>query len=152
MPPTRRARAPRRLPPEPTSDRPRRVSSARPAAVTLDSAETMALLDQLDALEQSRKDGRLILPDGDTLEVTNLHKVFWPEIGKTKGDLLRHYARVAPLILPVIEDRPLVMKRLPNGVTGKAFYQHRAPEPVPPASARRRCRTMTCRRGWSGAR
>ncbi len=115
-----------------TSDRPRRVSISRPAAVTLDSAETMALLDQLDALEQSRKDGRLILPDGDTLEVTNLHKVFWPEIGKTKGDLLRHYARVAPLILPVIEDRPLVMKRLPNGVTGKAFYQHRAPEPVPP--------------------
>jgi bifunctional non-homologous end joining protein LigD len=94
--------------------------------------EAAALIDQLDALEQSRKDGRLILPDGDTLEVTNLHKVFWPEIGKTKGDLLRHYARVAPLILPVIEDRPLVMKRLPNGVTGKAFYQHRAPEPVPP--------------------
>ena len=58
--------------------------------------------------------------------------MFWPEIGKTKGDLLRHYARVAPLILPVIKDRPLVMKRLPNGVTGKAFYQHRAPEPVPP--------------------
>ena len=58
--------------------------------------------------------------------------MFWPEIEATKGDLLRHYARVAPLILPVIKDRPLVMKRLPNGVTGKAFYQHRAPEPVPP--------------------
>ena len=132
MPPAPRARAPRRLRPEPPRTAPDASSSARRPAVTLDSGETTALLDQLDALEQSRKDGRLILPDGDTLEVTNLHKVFWPEIGKTKGDLLRHYARVAPLILPVIKDRPLVMKRLPNGVTGKAFYQHRAPEPVPP--------------------
>ena len=40
--------------------------------------------------------------------------------------------RVAPLILPVVDDRPLVMKRLPNGVDGQAFYQQRAPEPVPP--------------------
>jgi bifunctional non-homologous end joining protein LigD len=102
------------------------------AGPTGSDAESAALVEQLTALEQTRKDGRITLPDGDTLEVTNLHKVFWPEIKKTKGDLLRHYARVAPLILPVIEDRPLVMKRLPNGVSGKAFYQHRAPEPVPP--------------------
>ena len=51
---------------------------------------------------------------------------------KTKGDLIRHYARMAPYILPVVDNRPLVMKRLPNGVDGMAFYQHRAPEPVPP--------------------
>lgn len=73
-----------------------------------------------------------MLPDGTALDVTNLQKIFWPEIGRTKGDLLRHYARVAPYILPVVADRPLVMKRLPNGVAGKAFYQHRAPDPVPP--------------------
>ncbi len=94
--------------------------------------DTSAIIEQLTALEQAGKDGRLTLPDGDTLEVTNLQKVFWPDIGRTKGDLLRYYAGVAPLLLPVIDDRPLVMKRLPNGVTGKAFYQHRAPEPVPP--------------------
>ncbi|MCC7123566.1 MAG: DNA ligase D [Acidobacteria bacterium] len=94
--------------------------------------DTSKIVEQLTALEQAKKDGRITLPDGDTLEVTNLQKVFWPEIERTKGDLLRYYAGVAPLLLPVIDDRPLVMKRLPNGVTGKAFYQHRAPEPVPP--------------------
>lgn len=90
-----------------------------------------SIVEQLDALEESRKDGRLTLPDSDTLDVTNLHKVFWPDGRRTKGDLLRYYAQVAPLLLPVLDNRPLVMKRLPNGVDGKAFYQHRAPEPVP---------------------
>ena len=70
--------------------------------------------------------------------------MFWPKQKLTKGDLFRYYVRVAPFILPAIADRPLVMKRFPNGVTGKPFYQHRAPdvpkgvrvEPVP-ARARR---------------
>ena len=87
---------------------------------------------QLDDLQARKKSGKIALPDGDTLEVTNLDKVFWPEGRRTKGDLLRYYTRVAPLILPVLDDRPLVMKRLPNGVDGPSFYQHRAPEPVPP--------------------
>lgn len=89
------------------------------------------LTEQLNDLEERRRDGKLRLPDGDTLDVSNLHKVFWPEPNYTKGDLLRYYARIAPLILPVIEDRPLVMKRFPNGVQGEAFYQHRAPEVYP---------------------
>lgn len=88
------------------------------------------LVAQLDDFEHRRKGGKLRLPDEDTLEITNLHKVFWPAHHYTKGDLLRFYARIAPLILPVIDDRPLVMKRLPNGVDGQSFYQHRAPEPV----------------------
>ncbi len=92
-----------------------------------------SIIDQLNFLEKARKNGRLKLPDGDELEVTNPHKIFWPAIRKTKGDLIRHYARMAPYILPVLDNRPLVMKRLPNGVDGMAFYQHRAPEPVPPA-------------------
>jgi bifunctional non-homologous end joining protein LigD len=91
-----------------------------------------SLIEQLNFLEKARKNGRLKLPDGDDLEVTNLHKMFWPAIRKTKGDLIRHYVRMAPYILPVVDNRPLVMKRLPNGVDGMAFYQHRAPEPVPP--------------------
>ena len=98
---------------------------------TLKRSDVDSLVTQLHDLEKARKNGTLILPGGDTLEVTNLHKVFWPQGKKTKGDLLRHYARVAPYILPVIDDRPLVMKRLPNGVDGPSFYQHRAPEPVP---------------------
>ena len=91
-----------------------------------------SLLDQLTLLEKARKNGRLKLPDGDDLEVTNLHKVFWPAAKKTKGDLIRHYVRMSPYILPVVDNRPLVMKRMPNGADQPFFYQHRAPEPVPP--------------------
>jgi bifunctional non-homologous end joining protein LigD len=89
------------------------------------------LIDQLRALEDSRRDGMLALPDGDSLKVTNLHKIFWPKQKLTKGDLFRYYASVAPFVLPAIADRPLVMKRYPNGITGKWFYQHRI-EDVPP--------------------
>jgi bifunctional non-homologous end joining protein LigD len=89
---------------------------------------TRSLLEQLSALESSRKDGLLTLPDGDSLKVTNLHKPFWPQQKLTKGDLMRYYARVAPFILPAVADRPLVMKRFPNGVAAPPFYQHRAPE------------------------
>jgi bifunctional non-homologous end joining protein LigD len=92
---------------------------------------TESLVEQLDALEKTRRDGVLTLPDGDQLAVTNLHKVFWPKEKLTKGDLFRYYARVAPALLPAIADRPLVMKRFPNGVDAPPFYQHRAPE-VPP--------------------
>jgi bifunctional non-homologous end joining protein LigD len=106
----------------------RRPKAESKSSVALDTSD---VVEQLEALEAARKDGRITLPDGDTLDVTNLRKIFWPDIGRTKGDLLRYYARVAPLILPVIDNRPLVMKRLPNGVKGPAFYQHRAPEPVP---------------------
>ena len=87
-----------------------------------------AIVDQLSELEKARRDGMIALPDGDQLKVTNLSKPFWPKLKLTKGDLLRYYARVAPFVLPAVADRPLVMKRFPNGVGGPPFYQHRAPE------------------------
>jgi bifunctional non-homologous end joining protein LigD len=89
-----------------------------------------SVLEQLNAIEASRHDGLLELPGGDTLRVTNLHKVFWPRQKYTKGDLFRYYAEVSPFLLPAIDDRPLVMKRFPNGVAAPPFYQHRA-EDVP---------------------
>ena len=70
------------------------------------------------------------------MRVTNLAKVFWPDLRITKGDLLRYYVQVSPLILPAVDDRPLVMKRFPNGVAKKAFYQQRHPEPAPPGVRR----------------
>jgi bifunctional non-homologous end joining protein LigD len=88
------------------------------------------IVEQLQSLEDAGRDGTLTLPEG-ALDVTNLRKVFWPASGLTKGDLLRYYARISPWLLPVIADRPLVMKRYPNGVMGKAFYQQRAPDVVP---------------------
>ena len=62
--------------------------------------------------------------------------MFWPEPKFTKGDLLRYYARVAPLILPAVADRPLVMKRFPNGIDKPAFYQQRSRIEQPPAGVR----------------
>jgi bifunctional non-homologous end joining protein LigD len=88
------------------------------------------LIEQLRALEDARRDGTIDLPNGDRLPVTNLHKVFWPKLRLTKGDLFRYYVEVAAFILPAVADRPLVMKRFPNGIHGKPFYQHRV-ESVP---------------------
>jgi bifunctional non-homologous end joining protein LigD len=111
---------------------PRAIAAERARAPKATSKSTVSdLVAQLDAIQKDRGDGVLQLPDGDKLEVTNLGKVFWPKLKLTKGDLLRHYARVAPYILPVIADRPLVMKRYPNGIDAKPFYQHRAPDKVP---------------------
>jgi bifunctional non-homologous end joining protein LigD len=109
------------------------------AARPFTGRETTGLLDQLDAIQASGGDGTLELPSGDRLAVSNLGKVFWPARPRsgqaeplTKGDLFRHYVRMAPYILPALADRPLVMKRYPNGITGKPFYQHRAPDKIPP--------------------
>jgi bifunctional non-homologous end joining protein LigD len=108
-----------------------RVQVLQPRVQAL-SPDLQLLLDQLSDLEASKRTkGLLVLPDGDTLEVGNLHKIFWPAEGLTKGDLLRYYVRVSPQLLPVVRDRPLVMKRYPNGVRDDAFYQHRAPDKVP---------------------
>jgi bifunctional non-homologous end joining protein LigD len=93
--------------------------------------ELDALIAKLEEMEHAKKDGVIQLPGGETLEITNLRKVFWPADGFTKGDLLRFYVRVSPWLLPVVAERPLVMKRFPNGVTGKAFYQQKAPDVVP---------------------
>jgi bifunctional non-homologous end joining protein LigD len=100
------------------------------------SPKSEALLDQLTGLEHARKDGDLLLPNGDALRVTNLSKVFWPALGITKGELLRYYVEVSSYILPAVDDRPLVMKRFPNGVNQPAFYQQRHPEHVPPGVRR----------------
>ena len=94
------------------------------------------VVEQLRAIEASRKDGTIELPNGDRVGVTNLAKVFWPEGKITKGDLLRYYVEVSPYLLPVVEDRPLVMKRFPNGVDGKAFYQQQSRLEKPPAGVR----------------
>ncbi len=119
-----------------TTDRPKGPKRAAARTRSRNSftswrATADALVSQLHDFESRRKPGKLQLPDGDRLDVTNLDKVFWPEANFTKGDLLRYYARIASLILPVVDERPLVMKRMPNGVHAEAFYQHRAPEPVP---------------------
>ena len=77
-----------------------------------------------------------IPPDAESCEtkcgnkkvtLTNLKKIFWPELGKTKRDLLLYYAAVAPALLPHLKDRAMVMKRYPNGIDGKFFFMKRTP-------------------------
>jgi bifunctional non-homologous end joining protein LigD len=95
-----------------------------------------AVVARLRALEDARRDGIIELPDGSSLGITNPHKLFWPKLKLTKGDLLRYYATVAPLILPAVADRPLVMKRFPNGIDAPAFYQQRSRLEKPPPQVR----------------
>ena len=109
-----------------------RAAGARPGA----EADDDAVIQQLRELEDARRDGTIELADGSRLGVTNLAKIFWPAQKLTKGDLLRYYATVAPLVLPAVADRPLVMKRFPNGVAGAAFYQQRSRLEKPPPGVR----------------
>ena len=69
--------------------------------------------------------------DKKEVRLTNLDKPFWPELGITKGDLIQYYADVAPLLLPHIRDRAMVMKRYPHGAAGEFFFMKRAPTPRP---------------------
>ena len=65
------------------------------------------------------------------VKLTNLPKIFWPDEGITKRDLLQYYADVSSALLPHLKDRAMVMKRYPNGANGKCFFMKRAPEPRP---------------------
>jgi len=69
---------------------------------------------------------------GRDVRLTNLDKVFWTEEQITKGDLIQYYADVAPVLLPHIRDRAMVMKRYPHGAAGEFFFMKRAPTPRPP--------------------
>jgi bifunctional non-homologous end joining protein LigD len=72
-----------------------------------------------------------LLFEGKDVQLTNLDKPFWPDLGITKGDLIQYYADVAPLLLPHIRGRAMVMKRYPHGAAGAFFFMKRAPSPRP---------------------
>ncbi|HMJ25915.1 MAG TPA: hypothetical protein VK475_08810, partial [Pyrinomonadaceae bacterium] len=86
--------------------------------------------------------GRLEIPAGveqvelgfgdHQVKLTNLNKLFWPELKITKRDLLQYYADVSSVLLPHLQDRAMVMKRYPNGAAGDFFFMKRAPSPRPP--------------------
>ncbi|HEX3645587.1 MAG TPA: non-homologous end-joining DNA ligase [Vicinamibacterales bacterium] len=70
--------------------------------------------------------------DGKEVRLTNLRKIFWPELALTKGDLIQYYADVSAVLLPHIRNRAMVMKRYPHGAAGEFFFMKRAPSPRPP--------------------
>jgi bifunctional non-homologous end joining protein LigD len=116
------------------SPRGAKVAGAQVAAAPAGARERSHLVEALLDLERGKGGGTLELPGGVALEVTNLRKPFWPGLGITKGELLRYYVGVSPQLLPVVRDRPLVMRRFPDGIDRPAFYQHRVPDQVPPAA------------------
>lgn len=95
----------------------------------------------LDTREVRREQAELFAPGekeatrdigGHTLKFTNLNKVFYPDEGYTKRDVLNYYAGIADLILPHLEDRPLSLKRYPNGIKEEYFFQKNVPEAFAP--------------------
>ncbi len=68
---------------------------------------------------------------GRQLQLSNLEKVLYPEAGFSKGQVIDYYVRIAPALLPHLHDRPLTMKRYPNGVSGQFFYEKNCPSHRP---------------------
>jgi bifunctional non-homologous end joining protein LigD len=69
--------------------------------------------------------------EGKQLSLSNLDKVMYPEVGFTKGHVIDYYTRVAPALLPHLRDRPLTLKRYPDGVEGQHFYEKQSPRHRP---------------------
>jgi bifunctional non-homologous end joining protein LigD len=65
--------------------------------------------------------------NGTKVDVTNLKKVFYPKPGFTKGDVIDYYVRISPVLLPHLKDRPITLKRYPDGVEGFFFYEKKCP-------------------------
>ena len=87
--------------------------------------------DDVAAVEEPVRTGRQRVVPRRELQFSNLDKVFWPDEGYTKGDLIEYYRSVADRLLPYLQNRPLVLTRYPDGINGKSFYQKNAPEFVP---------------------
>jgi bifunctional non-homologous end joining protein LigD len=93
-----------------------------------DPATPEALFDGVERLP----DGSLsVHVDGRALKISNWDKVLFPQTGFTKGDLIAYYARIAPAVLPHLHDRPLTLKRYPNGVESPYFYEKQSPSHRP---------------------
>ena len=65
------------------------------------------------------------------IQVSNLDKILYPKVGFTKGQVIDYYIRIAPVLLPHLKDRPLTMKRYPDGVEGEFFYEKNCPSHRP---------------------
>jgi bifunctional non-homologous end joining protein LigD len=118
-----KSKARRRIYAQRTLETPSKGTTSRRSKVKTDG-----VVSRIDEIRESGGSGKLEIEKGVALDVSNLNKVFFPKKKLTKGDLLHYYASVAPLVLPVTADRPLVLKRFPNGVTGPSFFQQNAGE------------------------
>jgi bifunctional non-homologous end joining protein LigD len=91
------------------------------------------IVTQLRAIERERGDGMLDFGRQGTLHVSSLEKEYFPENGTTKGAVMRYYATIWTALKPHVADRPLVLKRYPDGVDGPLFFQQNAGTSTPEA-------------------
>jgi DNA ligase D-like protein (predicted polymerase)/DNA ligase D-like protein (predicted 3'-phosphoesterase) len=103
----------------------RRAGRDSPRRVTKTKAGRTEAISQAAFLRKPKLEGDLTLKIGrDTVEVTSLDRLYWPDEGYTKGDLLRYYLTVGKYIVPYLKDRPAILKRYPNGTREQMFFQH----------------------------
>jgi bifunctional non-homologous end joining protein LigD len=101
--------------------------SAEPA----DARDLAAPEALFDAVERLPEGGLGVELDGRSLKISNWDKVLFPQTGFTKGDLIAYYARAASVVIPHLRDRPLTLKRYPNGVEAGHFYEKQSPSHRP---------------------
>jgi bifunctional non-homologous end joining protein LigD len=89
-----------------------------------------SVVEQLEEIEANGGDGEVSL-GAKRLRVSSLGKVYFPKSKITKGDVMRYYAAMSPVLLPLIKDRPLVLKRYPDGIDGPSFFQQNAGAKIP---------------------
>jgi bifunctional non-homologous end joining protein LigD len=84
-----------------------------------------------EAVDELPDGARMVTVDGRRLKLTNWSKVLYPQAGFTKGDLIEFYARIAPVLVPHLRERPLTLKRYPSGVEAQHFYEKQSPSHRP---------------------
>ena len=117
---------------EPPEDAPAPAKIVESPPSAPDGHEPDPLVKAIRELGAQGGSGQVKVRRGESLQLTNLKKVFFPRERYTKGDLLEYYAAMGSLIVPRMAGRPLVLKRYPNGIEGESFYQQAAPDDVPP--------------------
>ncbi len=86
----------------------------------------------VDVMKEIIPTADLLLKIGSkSIQLSNLSKIFWPKEGFTKGDVIEYYKKIAPYLLPYLKNRPLSLKRNPNGIIDDGFYQKDAGENAP---------------------
>jgi bifunctional non-homologous end joining protein LigD len=108
-----------------------KLESKTPSSPKLSRSNAKTAEDPADELSNGSADSLDVNTDGVRVHLTHLNKIYFPEVGLKKRDLLAHYFRMAPYILPFLKDRPMVLRRYPDGVGGKAFFQKEAPSYLP---------------------
>ncbi len=108
-------------------DSPRKNASLATAAK---SGEAVVTKNIEEAIRKGSSEGLNVEVEGRVLRLTHLNKIYFPESGIRKRDLLAYYFRTGHLMLPFLKDRPMVLRRYPNGIQEKAFFQKEASDSI----------------------